>query len=58
MVIVKSLDTVHKIYSTVSVENKIIMDWKILKQIHTRLGWVIRDLSPRLKKKELRIPTS
>ena len=31
---------------------------KILKQIHTRLGWVIRDLSPRLKKKELRIPTS
>ena len=26
------------------------------KQIHTRLGWVIRDLSPRLKKKNLGFP--
>ena len=39
-----------------SVENKIIMDWQGSKQKHTRLGWFIRDLSPRLKKKELKFP--
>ena len=48
MVIVKSLDTEHKIYSTVSVENK-IMDWKNLNQIHTKQGGHLEDLSPRLK---------
>ena len=26
------------------------------KQIHTKLGWVFRDLSPRLKKKNLGFP--
>ena len=61
MVAVKFLDTVHKIYSTLSVENK-KMDQKILNQIHTKQGGHLEDLSPRLKNpvkgKELRNPTS
>ena len=48
MEIVKFLNTEHKIYSTVSVENK-IMDWKNLNQIHTKQGGQLEDLSPRLK---------
>ena len=48
MVIVKSLDTEHKIYSTVSIENK-NMDQKILNQIHTKQGGQLEESSPGLK---------
>ena len=56
MEIVKFLNTVLQDLFNCKVESKIIMDWQDSKQIHTRIGWVIRDLSPRLKKKELKFP--
>ena len=47
MVVVKFLDTVLKMYSTLNVENK-KMDQKILNQMHTRQGGQLEDnQSPR-----------
>ena len=52
----KFLCRIYKIYSTLKCRNKIKWTWQDSKQNTQRLGWVIRDLSPRLKKKNLGFP--